>query len=349
MKNKNPQKSRINLVGFIIFFFTISAVIAGAVGTYILVSRLTSDNNTITLVMLVVIVVFALLGSVADLIRRKIMVDKPTEKILDATEKISYGDFTTRLIPEHSPDHFDQYDLIMENLNLMTEQLEKMQVINSDFVSAVSHEFKTPLSVIRGYATALNDEKLDEQTRQDYTSAIISASGKLSSLISSVLLLNKLENQKLKPDLARFNLSSALEEVALNFVSAIEEKNIDFSCELNDCFVYSNRDFLDIVWNNLLSNAIKFTDDGGKITLSCKRVGGKVEVCVADNGCGISESAGKRIFDKFYQADDSRAVNGNGLGLALVKKVIDLVGGEIYVVSNLNKGSTFTIKLDAVD
>ena len=232
----------------------------------------------------------------------------------------------------------------------MASELAKTEILKSDFISNVSHEVKTPLAVIQNYATLLQDESLDNQTRKNYAQTLVSASKRITDLITNILKLNKLENQEIKQETERFSLSDALAETVLEFEPLIEKKNLQLECDFDEITINSSKSLLEIVWNNLISNAIKFTPDGGQIKITLQREERNAKVCVSDTGAGISPEIGARIFEKFYQGDTSHSREGNGLGLALVKKVIDILGGEITVQSELNKGSTFTILLkDVVD
>ena len=230
----------------------------------------------------------------------------------------------------------------------MAAELQKNEVLKTDFISNVSHEIKTPLAVIQNYATLLQDGTLDSETRSNYAKTLISASNRITDLITNILKLNKLENQEIQEKHEAFNLTSALGESVLSFESWIEKKNIELNCEFDDVVIFSSKSLLEIVWNNLISNAIKFTPEGGKIDVFLKRIDKNVQVKVVDTGCGMTSETGAKIFEKFYQGDTSHSTQGNGLGLALVKKVIDILGGEISVQSELGKGSTFTILLKDV-
>jgi signal transduction histidine kinase len=236
----------------------------------------------------------------------------------------------------------------MENLNKMAVELQKNEVLKTDFISNVSHEIKTPLAVIQNYSTLLQDETLDSETRKNYSKTLISASKRITDLITNILKLNKLENQEIQEKHEAFNLTEALAESVLEFETIIEKKNLELNCELDEMIIFSSKSLLDIVWNNLLSNAVKFTPDGGKIDVCLKRKGNDAEISVTDTGLGMTSETGAKIFEKFYQGDTSHASAGNGLGLALVKKAIDILGGEISVQSELGKGSTFTIILKDV-
>lgn len=344
MKRRN---SGLSIRGAILFFLLIAGTVTVAMLIYHYVNKDTNgDIKTVAIVMLFVIIFMSLLCTIADIIRRRIMVDKPSEKILAATERIAAGDFTVRLQPVHRYDRYDDYDLIMENLNVMAGELQKSEILKKDFVSNVSHEMKTPLTVIRSYAELLKTET-DEEKRKKYAETLAAAATRLSGLVTDILQLNKLENQKIIPEKKKFRLDESLAECIIGFEDAIEKKNIELSCALDEVEILSSQSYLELVWNNLLSNAVKFTDEGGRVEVKLEKQGEKISVTVSDTGCGISPDTGARLFDKFYQGDTSHSKEGNGLGLALVKKVIDILGGEIAVKSEVGKGSAFTVTLKA--
>lgn len=345
---KGKTRSSINWVGVVSFFVLIAFVMQIAILCYDYITQRTSNVSLIAVLILVEIVILATFCTIFDWVRRKIMVDRPTKKILDATEKIAEGDFSTRLEIKHEYGKYNEYDLIMENLNKMAGELQKNEVLKTDFISNVSHEIKTPLAVIQNYATILQDETLDSDTRKKYAQTLIGASKRITDLITNILKLNKLENQEIQEKKEVFNLSEALAESVVEFEPLFEKKNLALSCDFEEINVYSSKSLLEIVWNNLISNAIKFTPENGEIGVSLKRRDNNVEISVMDTGCGMSSDTGSKIFEKFYQGDTSHSTQGNGLGLALVKKVIDILGGEISVKSELNKGSTFTILLKDV-
>lgn len=276
------------------------------------------------------------------------MVDKPTKEILEATSEIARGNFNVRLEVKHSHKKYDEYDKIKENINKMAEELSKNEVLKTDFISNVSHEIKTPLSIIQNYSHILQSGNINNEERNNYLKEMEIATKRLSNLISNILKLNKLENQKLDVELNKFNLGEELRISILQFEELIEKKNIELECDIDDIHVESSKELLQLVWNNLISNAIKFSNNNGKIIVRVNKSYNFACVEIEDNGCGMSEEVGKHIFDKFYQGDTSHSKEGNGLGLALVKKVIDILGGEISVESEINKGSKFIIKLKVV-
>ena len=334
-------------IGSLLFFLLVAAIVTVAVIIYGAVASASNGNTAfIAGIMLIVVIALSLICTLADFLRRKYTVEKTVDEILEATDKIAAGDFSVRLKTAHSYRRYDQYDYIIENLNTMTEALSRTEILNNDFIAGVSHELKTPLAVIQNYASSLQNKNLDEATRVKYAQTLVAASKKLTTLVTNILKLNKLENQQIASDYERVDLVAMLSEAIVGFEDFIEEKGIELECDFDeDVKIISSPSNLEIVWNNLISNAIKFTEAGGKITVRLKRSEDFAVVSVEDTGCGISEETGKHIFEKFYQGDTSHATEGNGLGLALVKKVIDIIGGEISVESELGKGTTFTVKL----
>lgn len=343
-KNKN-KNTGFSFVGAVLFFILIAFVMQIAILVYEHIRKRTDNNALIAVLILAVILVLSALCVIVDLIRRKYTVEKPTQKILQATERIASGDFDTKLYVTHEYSKYNQYDLIMDNLNKMTEELKKTEILKMDFISNVSHEIKTPLTVIQSYAALLKDDSLDAETRKKYSETLIGASKRITNLITNILKLNKLENQEIQEKKERFNLTEALSESIIEFDNVIENKKLTLECDFDEITVLSVKSLLEIVWNNLISNAIKFTDEGGVISVTLKKKGSAAEITVTDSGIGMSKETGARIFEKFYQGDSSHSVQGNGLGLALVKRVIDILGGDISVKSELGKGSSFSVLL----
>lgn len=338
-----------SVAGYAILFVTIAVIITVAIMVFDAVSRkFGGDRAVLSVVMLITIAFLALVCTVIDAVRRKITVNRPVERILEATQRIAAGDFSIRLQISHSYRRYDEYDLIAENINRMAGELSRTEVVHNDFISNVSHELKTPISILRSYAMALRNEKLDPAVRNYYAQVLVAASDRLSALVTNILKLNKLENQELSPQYETIRLDEMLAQSLLQFEEKIDEKGLELDCDLKEVYVKSDANFLEIVWNNLISNAVKFTEPGGKIKVTLGAENGQAVVRVSDTGCGISRETGMHIFDKFYQGETSHAQEGNGLGLALVKKVIDILGGEISVESEEGKGSEFIVKLQGV-
>lgn len=271
---------------------------------------------------------------------------EPVRKIAKSVSQVAQGDFSVYLPPRHTPDRYDYLDRLMQDFNKMVEALGSIETLKTDFLSNVSHEIKTPLTVIQNTAELLQDEFMTPDERQRHVQAIIQASQRLSGLITNMLKLNKLEKQTILPQPEPYDLCAQLCDCALQFERQWEEKNIEFEAELEDrAMIWADSSLMEIVWNNLLANAIKFTSPGGRVMLRQYSATDAVVVQVIDSGCGMREDIIPHIFEKFYQGDSSHATEGNGLGLALVRQVLQWMDGNIQVESTWGKGSVFTVTL----
>ena len=292
------------------------------------------------------VVIISLLFTAIDAVRRRLMVDRPTKHIISAGEKIKSGNFSVRIEPFGDNYAYESFNSIIDCFNKMAEELGSVETLRTDFIANVSHELKTPLAVIQNYGTMLQTPDLSDEKRIEYAKGITENSRRLASLITNILKLNKLENQQIFPVSKRFDLSEQLCESLLQFEEIWEQKSIEIETEIDDSvYINSDSELLSLVWNNLFSNAFKFTENGGTVSVKLTANNEFATVKISDTGCGISAETGKHIFEKFYQGDSSHAVRGNGLGLALVKRVVDIIQGEITVQSEVGKGSTFTVKL----
>ena len=272
------------------------------------------------------------------------MVDRPVRQIIKAANQIMQGDFSVRIPPLWGIDAVSDFRIIADYFNRMAEELSGTETLRTDFIANVSHELL--YVYLLNYGTMLQQPGLSEEKRQEYAKAVTDASRRLYSLITNILKLNKLENQQIYPSAKVYNLGEQLCECLLSFEEIWEEKELEIETEVEEnVMVEADEGLLSLVWNNLFSNAVKFTQPGGKISLSLKQEGNDALVQVSDTGCGISPEVGRHIFEKFYQGDTSHATQGNGLGLALVKRVMDIVGGDISVSSQVGLGSTFTVRL----
>ena len=291
----------------------------------------------------VLVTTICLTGLIAFI--RHVSWSRPMRTFSEAARKIAKGDFTIHIFPLRKDGKKDYVEVMFDDLNTMAKELQNVEIMKNDFITNVSHEIKTPLSVIQGYAAALHNDSLNQDTRHEYIKTIIEASQKLSALVSNILKLNKLENQEIQPPAQHFNLGEQIRLCAVAYYELWEAKQIHFETELEDIPVYYDQSLLEIVWNNLISNAIKFTNSGGSITIKLKSQYGYARVSISDTGCGMNEETKKRVFDKFYQGDSSHAQEGNGLGIAMVKRAVDLLGGTITVESRQGQGSTFDVCL----
>ena len=271
---------------------------------------------------------------------------RPIEEFSEAARKVAAGDFSVYLAPKHRADKTTHLDVLFMDFNKMVEELGSIETLKTDFFSNVSHEIKTPLSVIQNNAELLQHKQLTEQQRRECTAAILQSTRRLSSLITNMLKLNKLEKQVIQPLPEVYDVCNQLCLCALQFESVWEQKQIDFEANLEDrVMIRADAGLLELVWTNLLSNALKFTPEGGRVTLSQTSDAEELTVTVSDTGCGMDRDTMQKIFEKFYQGDTSHATEGNGLGLALVQRVLELSGGTISVASVPGKGSTFTVRL----
>ena len=278
--------------------------------------------------------------------RMKSTYEEPMQRLAEATGKVANGDFSVYVPTINTSDKLDYLDVMILDFNKMVEELGSIETLRTDFVSNVSHEMKTPIAVIKNYAELLKMESVTEEKRIEYSMAIESAAMRLSTLISNILKLNKLENQRLTPEKYSFNVCNQLCECILQFEEAWEEKNIELEVDMDDvAMVNADEELMEMVWNNLISNAVKFTEAGGKISIKQTSDETYVKVMISDTGCGMGKETLQHIFDKFYQGDTSHSKEGNGLGLALVKRVLELMDSDIQVVSKKGEGSKFTVTL----
>ena len=284
--------------------------------------------------------------AVVDYLRRKFMVERPVKRITDATTKMIEGDFDVRIDPILKFGTDDSFNEIIECINKMAEELSGVETLRTDFIANVSHEMKTPLAVMKNYGTLLQSPDISDEKRAQYARAITDASKRLSDMMTNILKLNRLENQQIYPKEEPYDLGEQLCENLLQYENVWESRGIEIDTEIEEnVTVSADRELLSLVWNNLLSNAFKFTDAGGCVSVSLSSNEDYATVKVKDTGCGMSAEVGAHIFEKFYQGDTSHATQGNGLGLPLVKRVVDIMQGEIGVESAVGVGTTFTVKI----
>ena len=287
-------------------------------------------------------------GALVWITRRQIRVsyEEPVKKLAKAIRQVAEGDFSVYVHPLHSADKLDYLDDMILDFDKMVEELGSTETLKSDFLSNVSHEMKTPIAIIKNYAELLREEGLSEEQRLKYTASIEEVSIKLNYLISNILKLNKLENQRIVQKTESYDVCRQICDCVIGFQEQWEAKDIDLEMDMEDkAIIQADEQLMELVWNNLLSNAIKFSQPGGSIRIKERTENDMVCVEVADSGCGMNKECMNHIFDKFYQGDSSHSAEGNGLGLALVHRVLQLVDGEIQVESEPKKGSVFIVRL----
>ena len=352
-KGKTSKKILGTFSNFFVFFLLVAAVITCCLMLFTSTLQSTIGHKfteeeiaaAAKATMVNVILISAGMAMI-DYIRRRITVDRPVARITEATEKMIEGNFDVR-VPHVSHLGADGvFNEIIDGINKMAEELSGVETLRTDFVANVSHEMKTPLAVMQNYATLLENPDLPEEKRIEYAKAISDASRRLSDMMTNILKLNRLENQQIYPNPTTFDLGEQLCESLLQYESTWEKKNIEIETDIaENIFVSADAELLSLVWNNLFSNAFKFTEEGGRVSLTLRAEGDFAVVTVKDTGGGMSQEVGAHIFEKFYQGDTSHATQGNGLGLALVKRVIDIMQGEILVESTVGVGTAFTVRI----
>ncbi|WP_205621616.1 HAMP domain-containing sensor histidine kinase [Paenibacillus sanguinis] len=297
-------------------------------------------TGVITSSMFIAIVSIVVGTLISSYVSKKML--RPILKINDAAKKVAKGDFTVRLEEASIANEIRE---IAENFNLMLRELSNTETLRNDFVSNVSHEFKTPLSVIEGYAMLLQDETLTKEEERKYVKTILDNTGRLTELTQSILSLSQIENQEIVLQKERFQLDEQIRRVLLTFESIWESKNLTIDLNMDEVYIYGSQSLLARVWSNLIDNAIKFSEQNGTLSIECHEEGDHIVVIVKDTGIGMDEVVMKHAFDKFYQGERSHHVKGSGLGLTLVHRIVTLCGGKVSLRSEKGKGTAVIIKL----
>lgn len=353
MKKESRVKNILLAVNhYLVFFLMVAFVITCCLMLFVSVMQRTlgvpfteEQISTAAKFTFVNVLIISGLFTVIDSVRRRIAVTRPMKRIIQAAEKMSEGDFSVRIPQFKGMLGEDMYNQIGECFNKMAEELSSVETLRTDFVANVSHELKTPLAIMQNYGTMLQAPGLSEEERLEYAGTITGACKRLANLISNILKLNKLENQQIYPVVQQYNLSEQICECLLQYEDVWEKKELNIETDIEEeVLIHSDAELLSHVWNNLFSNAMKFTEPGGTVSVSLQSSPHHVMITVRDTGCGMSPEVGEHIFDKFYQGDTSHAMQGNGLGLALVKRVVDIMRGEIKVESAPGRGSTFVVR-----
>lgn len=341
------------LYRYLVFFLLVAFVTTCCMSLFLSILSqtlgvaLTGENLNIAAKMTFAnVILLSLIFAVIDALRRKFAVERPAKRIISAGEKIMQGDYSVRIEEGFGFGRDEVFAEISECFNKMACELGSVETLRTDFVANVSHEMKTPLSVMQNYGTLLQAPELSDEQRIEYAKGVTDASRRMSSMMTNILKLNRLENQQIFPQTSEFDLSEQLCECLLQYENVWERSEIEIETDIAEgVFVTADAELLSLVWNNLFSNAFKFTPEGGTVSVSLRESGDSAVVTVSDTGCGMSPEVGAHIFEKFYQGDTSHSVQGNGLGLALVKRVVDIMHGEIGVESTVGVGSVFTVRI----
>lgn len=327
-----------SIVVFVIM--SITMIVLGSSAMLLIQLGIIRDRNPMYMIF-IFMVISVIVGTVLSRFGGRRMID-PILEINEATKEIADGNFDIQITQDNRVTEVNE---MAQNFNLMAQELKDTEIFHNDFINNVSHEFKTPLSAIEGYATLLQNPQLSEAQRQAYVEKILFNSKRLTSLTGNILQLTRLENQNIITDQKLFSLDEQLRENVLLYQDTWTNNDIEMNVELAEINYFGNEELLSQVWQNLIGNAVKFVRPSGFIDIKLYQDAHDVVVSVSDNGIGMSEQVQQRIFDKFYQGDTSHSVEGNGLGLSLSSRIVALHEGTIAVSSKEGKGTTFTVKL----
>lgn len=336
---RNRKKERLTLrVRMVIW---VQVELLACVGLAFLIDNIahTLNPNWNIPLLLELVIVSVVVGGVMTAVISKTFFN-PVKNLRQAMDKVANGDFAIQLDTDKS-----SFKELYAGFNLMTNELKATEILQTDFISNVSHEFKTPINAIEGYSTLLQGcENLDDD-QKEYVEKILFNTGRLSSLVSNILLLSKIENQSIQAKREVFSLDEQIRETIVALETAWAPKNIELDVELDSVKYNGNEIMMRHIWSNLISNAIKFTPENSTVSIRLQNQKDKFIFRVTDQGEGLSDEAQKHLFDKFYQADTSHKSEGNGLGLALVKQILDIDGGDITAENVNGGGCRFTVTL----
>lgn len=292
------------------------------------------------------VVLLSVVFTAIDVLRRRLTSEKITGRIAAATRELVNGNFDARVTASGRFVTDANFHEIIDCFNKMAQELGSLETLRTDFIANVSHEMKTPLAIMQNYGTLLQAPDLPEDKRLEYARGVTEGARRMADMMTNILKLNRLENQQIFPQTTRFDLGEQVCECLLLYEHVWESREITLDTDLaDDVTVQADAELLALVWNNLFSNAFKFTPAGGEVFVGLSADDTSATVVVRDTGCGMTAEVGAHIFEKFYQGDSSHATQGNGLGLALVKRVVDILHGEIRVESTVGVGTTFTVTI----
>jgi len=346
MKRKTPRSFQTLIFAYLFMVLLLSGVLSGAFYFVLfffgMIPGFLIAHGMAPIAMILMLIVVATLIS-PRFGRSKF---KPVDDVIDAMYMVSQGDFSVRVEEEGAP---GKLGVLTHSFNEMAEELGSIEMFRKDFINNFSHEFKTPIVSIRGFAKQLERDDLTDEQRREYTAIIISESERLANMSSNILLLTKLENQQIVTDKEQYRLDEQLRDCILLLEKQWSAKDIELSLNLSELTYLGNEEMMSHIWLNLLNNAIKFSHTGGLLEVSCSHSGRSAVVTIRDHGEGMDAATQSRIFEKFYQGDSAHATEGNGLGLSLVRRIVDLCGGVITLQSAPGEGTAFTVELPLGD
>ena len=344
-RNKKHCNKRFNgltilLTGVVFIIIVSTMCIVALIGSFLYNNQLFREpqHPPFLRILLFIALLSTIIGCILTLIFGAIPL-KPINKLIDATEELSNGNFDVRI-------NFD-YPKVLNNLSIsfnnMASELGSARILRNDFVNNFSHEFKTPIVSLRGFAKLLKNDNLPKEVRDEYLDIIISESDRLATLATNILNLSNIENTNIISDQHEFDLAEQIRHSILMLESKWSDKNINMNIDLDETSYYGNEELLKQVWVNLIDNAIKFTPNNGDVKIELMSFEDSVIFKVKDTGIGMTQDVKAHIFDKFYQGDTSHTTEGNGLGLTMVKKIVELHNGNIDVKSHPNKGTIIKV------
>ncbi len=344
-RKKHEKNFALRLSLYILAVMLFAAVIVGTLVLIIHYSGVTFGGH-LDLVLGIggIISIMLIVALITGILNRYIM--EPLESVIDAVKRIKDGDYSVHIEKKRSViTAYTRLDSLADCFNEMAEELRGADTFSRDFMSNFSHEFKTPLASIRGFAAQLYESESESVQKKEFAKIILAESAYLDNLCSNTLLFTKLESQNFSDKRELYMLDEQLRSVLISLEPQWSDKCIDMSLEADETPVYQCEELLSHVWRNLCDNAIKYTPEGGNIRVCCTQDEDSVTVSVCDTGIGIDEKDLPYIFDRHYRSERTEKYGGNGLGLALSRRIAEVCGGEINVGANAEKGSVFTVKL----
>ena len=346
MKNKQPKRfTRLKLIfSFSFASFVIATISMSAISTFFRfvewVDFLDFEKLPPHIGQAVLAAISFVIGIILTVLFRKFIIS-PLYSAYAALDRIAQGDYDVEIKPRG----IKSVSRVAKHINTTAKELRSVEIMRNDFINNFSHEFKTPIISIEGFAKMLRDEVLSDEEREEYLNIIINESHRLAELSTNILTLNKLENQTLLSGQTTFNVTEQIRLCVVLLESKWSEKNINLDFEGNDYEIYANEALLQQLWINILDNSVKYSEIGGDIKISVKKSGKQLRFTFADTGKGMTEDESRHAFERFYQADLDHKTSGNGIGLAVAKKICELHEGDIKLESTLGEGTAVTVSL----
>ena len=343
LKQKNG--SLIRNISVYVFLIILAAGLI-VLGTILILRKLgyfPSRSEAPFIYMTTFIISSALIGTViSHIVAKRVL--SPLSEFKKAIAEVERGNFNVSVDPTGTPKAVAE---VIDNFNRMTKELAGTEMFRSDFINSFSHEFKTPIVSIEGFARRLKKDKKKKKKRREYIDIIISESKRLTNLATNILMLNKFENQEYITERDTFFIDEQIRSCVLLLEKQWSKKQLEFDIDMEQIEFFGNQEMLSQVWLNVIGNSIKFSGEGSLITIHALKRDGRIRISISDQGEGMDEQTLNHIFERFYQGDSAHSSEGNGLGLPLVKRIIELCGGTIRVESEKGKGTVFTVFFDA--